>query len=244
MAASTTGYNLTQKIINVAGLLAFVALTLHHGHHFAGLAAEVPWVGFLVALAFLSAIVAADFASGLVHWAADNWGSGDWPIVGGFVQPFRHHHVEPQAMVEHRFLERFGDNSVAALPTFGFALLADGGAAWRVVWGAVLGVTARGGLPPAQSRAWAARGTPPRLVAWLQRWRIILSPAHHDVHHQAPYARHYCITTGWLNAPLERLRFFPALEALLTAVTGVSPLHAQRPGPEPEAELETSVEPR
>jgi ubiquitin-conjugating enzyme E2 variant len=60
-------------------------------------------------------------------------------------------------------------------------------------------------------------------IRLLQRMHLILPADHHDVHHTAPYERHYCITSGWLNVPLNTLGFFRGVERAITAVTGVQP---------------------
>jgi hypothetical protein len=60
-------------------------------------------------------------------------------------------------------------------------------------------------------------------MAFLQRWHLILPPAHHQLHHTRPFTSHYCITTGWLNWPLNWARFFPVLEWCITTCTGALP---------------------
>jgi len=49
----------------------------------------------------------------------------------------------------------------------------------------------------------------------MQRAGLILSPEHHAIHHAAPQDKYYCITVGWMNPVLERLRFFRILEAII-----------------------------
>lgn len=216
-------YSSRQRCLNVVGLVVFLALSAQATVGFVALAERVHRPGWLALLAILLALPIADFFSGLVHWAADSWGAADWPIVGGFVGPFRHHHVDPEAMTRHGFVQRFGDNVTATLPTFWFASLADGSADWRLFAGVLWVAVAWWIVATAQFHAWAHQPRPPRLVRWLQRAWLILPPDHHARHHLAPHRSHYCITTGWLDAPLRRLRFFTLLEVVLTRLTGTYP---------------------
>jgi hypothetical protein len=64
---------------------------------------------------------------------------------------------------------------------------------------------------------------PPRPVRWLQRLGLVLRHGHHAVRHARPYARNYCITTGWCNPLLEGIAFFPRLERAVSALTGLEP---------------------
>ena len=63
----------------------------------------------------------------------------------------------------------------------------------------------------------------PWYVTLLQDARVILPRRHHRIHHVAPHDTYYCITTGWLDWPLERVGFWGRLEAAVSWLTGAVP---------------------
>ena len=69
---------------------------------------------------------------------------------------------------------------------------------------------------------------PPSLIRWLQDCGVLLDRHDHAAHHAGSYDRHYCITTGWWNAPLEAIAFFRTLEAVVTMTTGARPREDDR----------------
>jgi plasmanylethanolamine desaturase len=74
-----------------------------------------------------------------------------------------------------------------------------------------------------QFHKWSHQEHPAGAVRFLQRFHLILPPAHHAVHHTAPFNRCYGITTGWLNPLLGAVGFYPGLERLVTRLTGALP---------------------
>jgi hypothetical protein len=174
-------------------------------------------------LAALGGYVAADFTSGLVHWLFDTWGSPRTPVVGAtFITPFRIHHVDPKDITRHGFIATNGHNCLVSVPVMAGSLLLPH-TAWASAALAFLLALCLGVFATNQFHKWAHEDTVHPVVGWLQRYGLVLSREHHDLHHAPPYSRHYCITTGWLNRPLEVLGFFRGLERLITAVTGARP---------------------
>lgn len=171
-----------------------------------------------------AALLAADLLSGLVHWAADTWGSERWPVVGPrILRPFRLHHVNPDDLLRRSFVECNGDvAAVCAAVTLTALMLPAGSEPWSSV-GLFLVSLSGWTLPVNQVHQWAHDADPPAFVRWLQRSRLILSGPAHSVHHGAPYASHYCILTGWWNRPLEASGFFSRIERLVSRVTGLRP---------------------
>jgi plasmanylethanolamine desaturase len=179
------------------------------------------WVA-LVLLAL--GVAAADLASGIVHWAADTWGRDDLPVVGPrLLVPFRVHHINPDDFLRRRFVDTNGEVACLAVPVL-LALLA---VPLERTWGTAVALFGLGfcgvGSMTNQIHQWAHMPSPPRIVAWLQRCGLLLDRRAHTRHHLRPYDRHYCITTGWCNRPLDAIGFFRRLEAIVAAVTGLSP---------------------
>jgi hypothetical protein len=173
------------------------------------------------ALAVLIGYLAADLASGMVHFLADNFGSPEMPFLGpGFVLPFRQHHVDPLGITRHGFFNANGNNALVCLPVLIpvvlFVPVADnavGNAAGVFTWTMLFAVFLTN-----QTHKWAHMAEVPRAVQWMQKVGLILSKSHHDVHHNRPYNTHYCITVGAWNALFERYDLFDRLERFLRRV--------------------------
>ena len=217
----------THWLLELAGIVLFVVL--------AGLIAREAYAGFesfgrlwlLPGIAVL-AYLAADLASGFVHFLADNFGSEETPILGpNFIGPFRDHHVDPTGITRNGFVDNNGNNSLAALPfmLLVWLLVPIGATPWGCLFGAFFLLLCLATFLTNQFHKWAHMDAPPARVALLQRCGLILSKEHHDVHHESPYDTYYCITVGVWNPLLDRLRFFERTERLVRKVVpGADPL--------------------
>lgn len=167
----------------------------------------------------------ADIGSGLVHWGADTWGTRKWPIVGpAVIAPFREHHVDEKAITRHGFLETNGASCMLSVPSLTLAWwLATLDTPLAALASAFFASLAAMGLLTNQIHSWAHADRVPKFVRVLQRWRVILSPEAHAIHHSAPYMSSYCITCGWFNHILDRWGAFRRLESMITKLTGAVP---------------------
>jgi len=221
--ALARGYSHGFRVIEVISILAFFGLLGCLCARIWHPAKSSPW---LVLTAIAVGYVAADFFSGLVHWMGDTWGSPDLPLVGAWViRPFREHHVDQTAITRHDFIETNGANCLISLPAAVGSLLipVQPGEEVGLFAATLLGSLILWVFATNQFHKWAHLTNPPFFIAGLQRLHLILPPDHHATHHTAPFSRYYCITAGWLNWPLTKMRFFPALEQVITSLTGALP---------------------
>jgi ubiquitin-conjugating enzyme E2 variant len=217
------GYTRAHRTLEIASIVVFCVLLALLAVRATGALSQAPWT-FLGAL--IAAMIVADLLSGLVHWGADTWGTVETPLLGGsLIRSFREHHVNPKSITHHDFIEANGNSCLVLLPVVALALVVPIGSStpWGLFTATFLGILCFFLAATNEIHKRAHQDTPPPLFRALQRLHVILPATIHDVHHQSPFARYYCITTGWLNAPLTAIRFFATLESLIARTTGAIP---------------------
>jgi plasmanylethanolamine desaturase len=220
MEGERPAYGTKHRIYDLSGMAAMLIAS-------ACLAARIARADALrlwwVPVTFVIGVLAADLASGVIHWGFDTLGDEHTPVFGPWaIRAFREHHDDPQIMVAHDFVETNGSNfALAMLPAVGGVLLvpatnASGGA---IIAGLCLLFTAIFVSLTSQIHKWAHMPDPPQLITKLQRAGLVLAPDHHAQHHAAPHRKAYCITVGWLDGFLDTIQIFPWLERLIDLFT-------------------------
>jgi ubiquitin-conjugating enzyme E2 variant len=152
--------------------------------------------------------IVVDLLSGLTHWAFDSFGSANTPIIGiAFIRPFRTHHVDPEEMTRHDFVETHGASCFASLPVLAATCTISLDTWAGILAQAVMLFSALGALLTNQCHKWAHMdvNTTPKTVLWAQHHWLILPREHHQLHHTPPFESHYCMSSGWLNKPFNAL---------------------------------------
>lgn len=158
-------------------------------------------------------------------------GSNFWFFMHlqAFIRPFREHHIDPTAITRHDIIETNGDNCLITIPTLSYMvykhltydrlLLHE-----HCTWDWFIFVLAIFVTLTNQIHKWSHTyfGLP-HWVIFLQDYKIILPRIHHRVHHVAPHETYFCITTGWLNYPLEVIHFWSTLEWVIEKTFQIKP---------------------
>ncbi len=170
----------------------------------------------LIPFQILACVAAADFLSGLFHWAEDAYGEPHWPVVGRLIiQPNLEHHSNPRAMAKRGWW-RSANVQVMVGGAFLLGAWALRCLTWRLGLGTLLLVNAN------EVHKWTHRSREEngRFITWLQEHGLLASRMGHARHHRMPRSSAYCTLTDHLNPLLDRLGFWTALEGLVFFLTG------------------------
>lgn len=190
---------------------------------------EFDWLSLVLIMMIAAPIawVLADFVSGLIHWFADTYGAEDTPLFGPWlIRPFRQHHVYPRDICTHDLVVTIGNSCTIAVPfqagVLYLMLTNEEVSITKALLFFAFNLFAIAIVATNVFHKWAHAETTNAFVSSLQRSRLLLNPAHHDLHHTKPFASNYCITNGWLNPLLEKVRFFRRVESALCTI-GIKP---------------------
>ena len=200
---------------------------------------ELDWLSGVLAFVIAAPIVwvLGDLVSGLVHWFADTYGAEDTPLFGAWlIRPFRQHHSYPRDICTHGMVLALGNSCTLAVPVqaglFYLMISDEEVSGMRAVMSLTLNLFTIAVVATNIFHKWAHAEKTTRLISAIQRTRLVLTPGHHKLHHTNPFDSNYCITTGWLNPLLEKVRFFRHLESALRWV-GIKPEATYKPLPRP-----------
>ncbi len=221
------GYSRSQRHLEIGSIVTFWVLVSTLVWRLVPVAKSQPW---LIVAATACGFIMADFVSGFVHWMGDTWGSAEMPILGkALVRPFREHHVDQKAITRHDYIETNGNNCLISIPVALMCVLMpftiEGLENISIFAATSMGSMIFWVMMTNQFHKWAHldEAQIPWWLRLLQRMHMVLPPAHHQIHHAAPFDTYYSITTGWLNWPLAKIGFYRRAERLITATFGLIP---------------------
>jgi plasmanylethanolamine desaturase len=181
--------------------------------------------GYGLIVVALVGLFLSDLFSGFVHWITDTW--FDEVRFKRIIPIAREHHLYPHRIVFYPFRDYVAYSSWPSLVCIAppgllmtFVLAAtpwvfDGVLICFVVAGIMFFGTYAHRNGHRRSK-WA-------LTRRLQAWHLLLSPAHHRIHHSDNHDIRYCVVNGWANHVCDAIGFWRGLEWLVHRVTDAVP---------------------
>ena len=161
----------------------------------------------------------ADIISGVIHWAGDTLGNENTPFVGNnFIRPFRLHHQQPRLMSSISISENLGSSFFLIIIPEALLLLvinSSSGEFYNIFFLCqnIFFFSAMTNLFHRWAHGRRNELTP--IIIFLQEYHIILNPTHHQKHHSGDYDKSFCVTNGWGNLILDKIKFWSFLSKLV-----------------------------
>lgn len=161
-------------------------------------------------LQFFIVVLLADFVTGLVHWAEDNYCSETTPIIGPLlIRPNELHHRSPRHFVRLSWWQSARVSIGAALIFLGIWFAIGLSFTWQLWLFVLLTVNAN----EVHKMAHRSRSENGPLISMLHDLCVLQTPGHHAGHHLGDgFELRYCVLTNLLNPCLDRTGFWTFLE--------------------------------
>ena len=173
------------------------------------------FLGLFGAVSF--SVILGDFATGVFHWAVDNYGNINTPVFGTVCAAFQGHHVTPWTITFRSFANNVYKICYATVPT----LLLISQLNLSSLSTLFFTLFINWWMLSQEFHKYAHMKVPPSWIIYLQKYNIILSRKEHGLHHNSPFEGHYCILNGVCNHLLDKLQFFRYLEKFFYYLTGI-----------------------
>lgn len=204
----------------VLGALAWSTFDVASQIAGAGSPAAVAGKVALNGAALVGGFLAADVASGMMHHWADQYAdpNSNNPAVKKFAKQSQRHHFYPTK------LGNYGPaywahplSLVAWAPLVAGTALGAPAPLMSATIGLVAGTTHYGNF---HNWSHMRDSQVPKVGKALQKVGIAIGKREHGVHHRLPWNSDYCIVSGIMNKPLDKIEFWPKYERAIHALTG------------------------
>lgn len=170
--------------------------------------------------AFVAGWLFADLGTGFYHWAVDNYGDGDTPVVGPQIAAFQGHHRAPQTIAQREFANNLYRLTVPTAPQLLALLAARPPPALEMFAASALAFIVLS--QEFHRQAHAPRSAP--FMRKLQKAGVCLPKSMHAQHHASPFGVNYCIVSGVWNGLLDDSKVFRRLEVAVFRSSGTEPI--------------------
>ena len=182
---------------------------------------------YQLALGVLIGLFVLDWFSGLVHWSYDTWFDERIPGFQRSVSIAREHHVLPYHIVAYGFRDQVSYSAWPAfvfVAPFGVALSLLAEPTLPVYLGVLLiTLVCAGMLFGSHCHLLGHQPAKSRVIRFLQRNHLLISPSYHRFHHNANHDTRYGVINGWSNLVCDRIGFWRWLERVVHALTSAQP---------------------
>jgi ubiquitin-conjugating enzyme E2 variant len=176
---------------------------------------------YIVVIALGVSYFVADFASGVVHWATDTWFNEKQ--LGRLIGIAREHHTHPRYILGYRFLEHATLGSTPSAGLFwpiALLIAASPGSIVTYVSMITIFTTSLCLLCGGFLHNFGHRRATSPIARLAQRFRLVITPEHHAIHHLGDQTIQYCIVNGWANPLCDKFGIWRTLESIVSKLTG------------------------